>query len=145
MNQSKILPFFIKRRGIWPPCNIGRGAHISLSAVVGRFSEIGPGAFVGRRVRIGKGAFITGQTYIEDDVLIGPHFCVSHGVFPPAGPLEWQFIHIGENAKIGANVTITKGLKIGPGSIIGAGAVLTKDVPAGEIWAGNPARKIGEV
>lgn len=45
---------------------------------------------------------------------------------------------------LGVNVTVLKGVKIGTGAIVAAGAVVTKDILANEIWAGVPARKIGE-
>jgi acetyltransferase-like isoleucine patch superfamily enzyme len=54
-------------------------------------------------------------------------------------------VRIGEHAFIGANITILKGVTIGPKAVIGTGSVVTKDVPAGEIWAGNPARFIRKV
>ena len=43
---------------------------------------------------------------------------------------------------IGSNVTILKGVTIGDEAVVGAGSIVTKDIPAGEIWAGNPARFI---
>ena len=52
-------------------------------------------------------------------------------------------VTIGDDVFVGANATILKGVTIGRQAIIGAGSVVTKNVPAGEIWAGNPARKIG--
>ena len=52
-------------------------------------------------------------------------------------------IRIGDHAFVGANAMILKGVTIGSKAIIGAGSVVTHDVPDGEIWAGNPARKIG--
>lgn len=53
-------------------------------------------------------------------------------------------VKIGEDVFIGVNAIIIGAESIGDGAIIGAGAVVTKDVPPYEIWAGNPARKIGE-
>ena len=53
------------------------------------------------------------------------------------GPVE-----IGQQVFIGAGVIICKSVTIGEGAIIGAGSIVTKDIPAGEIWAGNPARFI---
>ena len=52
-------------------------------------------------------------------------------------------VTIGDDVFVGANAMILKGVTIGQRAIIGAGSVVTKNVPAGEIWAGNPARKIG--
>lgn len=47
-----------------------------------------------------------------------------------------------DGAFIGGNSIILKGVKIGKNSVVGAGSVVTRDIPDGEIWAGNPARKI---
>ena len=51
-------------------------------------------------------------------------------------------VRIGRHVFIGAHSTILKGVTIGDGAIVGAGSVVTKDVPAGEIWGGNPARRL---
>lgn len=54
-------------------------------------------------------------------------------------------VTIEDGAFIGADATILKGVTIGKQAVVGAGAVVTKSIPAFEIWAGNPARKIGSV
>jgi acetyltransferase-like isoleucine patch superfamily enzyme len=61
------------------------------------------------------------------------------------GPDIALAVEIGDDVFIGTNALILKGVKIGNGAIIGAGAVVTKSVPAFTVWAGNPARQIGEV
>ncbi|MBL9188100.1 MAG: acyltransferase [Opitutaceae bacterium] len=91
-----------------------------------------------RRIAIGRRVLVGGDTAIYDsdfhplraaDRLVGPdHRVVST-------PVE-----IGDGAFIGTGVTILKGVIIGADAVIGAGSVVTKPVPAGEIWAGNPAR-----
>jgi acetyltransferase-like isoleucine patch superfamily enzyme len=96
-----------------------------------------------RRIVIGRRVLIGGDTAIYDsdfhplraaDRLVAP----DHGVVP-------EPVAIGDGAFIGAGATILKGVDIGAGAVIGAAAVVTKNVPAGEIWAGNPARGIGRV
>jgi len=53
-------------------------------------------------------------------------------------------IKVGNDVWLGCNVVVLKGAVIGDGSIVAAGAVVTKPIPAYEIWAGIPAKKIGE-
>lgn len=60
-------------------------------------------------------------------------------------PIRTRPIKICEGAFVGAGSTILKGVTIGVHSIIGAGSVVTKSVPAGEIWAGNPAKFIRKI
>lgn len=96
-----------------------------------------------RRIAIGRRVLIGGDTAIYDsdfhplraaDRMVGP----DHGV--KSAPVV-----IADGAFVGTGVTILKGVEIGVGAVIGAAAVVTKSVPAGEIWAGNPARAIGRV
>ncbi|MDO6764799.1 DapH/DapD/GlmU-related protein [Agarivorans sp. 1_MG-2023] len=54
-------------------------------------------------------------------------------------------IHIGNDVFIGAHCIILKGVLIGDRAIVGAGSVVTKNIPSGQIWAGNPAKRIGDV
>ncbi len=54
-------------------------------------------------------------------------------------------IKIDEDVFIGAGWIVVRGVTIGKGSVIGAGSVVTKMVPAGQVWAGNPARYIRDV
>lgn len=94
-----------------------------------------------RRITIGERVLVGGDTVIYDsdfhplraaDRLVGP----DHGVVSVP-------VAIGDGAFIGTGVTILKGVEIGAGAVVGAAAVVTKSVPAGEIWAGNPARCLG--
>ena len=61
--------------------------------------------------------------------------------------VDWSVVPtvIQDNASIGSSVTILCGLTIGKGAIVGAGSLVTKNIPTGEIWAGNPAKFIRRV
>lgn len=77
---------------------------------------------------------------IGDDVFIGPRVTFTNDKYPPSP--DWLVTTVGDRASIGAGAIILPGLTLGEGCMIGAGAVVTKDVPAGETWVGNPARKL---
>lgn len=111
----------------------------------------------GKNLRIGKHVFFNagvriqdqGGVTIEDDVLIGHNVVlatINHDPDPAhrasmyPGP-----IHICRRIWIGSNATVLKGVTIGEGAIIAAGAVVTKDVPAGTVYGGVPARKIKDL
>jgi acetyltransferase-like isoleucine patch superfamily enzyme len=112
----------------------------------------GPRILIGNRVFIGRGVEFNVQDQIEigDDSGIGSG-CVltdhNHGTAPIESrmrdqPVEAAPIRIGRDVIIGVNSVILKGVQIGNGSVVAAGSVVTKSIPADEIWGGNPARKI---
>ena len=105
-------------------------------------------------VEIGEGALFSPFTTVTSNVRIGRHFqCnlysyVEHDckigdfvTFAPAVRCNGH-VSIGDGTYIGAGAIIRQGLTIGAEATIGMGAVVTKDVPAGETWVGNPARLI---
>lgn len=114
---------------------IGRWVHISSFCHL----NIGGGTLiVGDGVGIASGAkIVTGSNMPEGEFMSA------------AAPRDRQvvmrsYVDIGARAFVGAGATVMPGLTIGQGAVIGAGAVVTHDVPAWEIWAGVPARKIGD-
>ena len=108
----------------------------------------------GKPVTIGRGCFIQqcctlfgrGGITIGNDVFIGPKVnlkTINHDVNPDNRSATYgRPIIIEDKVWIGINSTILPGVKIGYGAIVGAGSVVTKDVPAMTIVAGNPARII---
>ena len=84
-----------------------------------------------QRIKIGRGSVITSGVVI-----------LTHYINPSTGVWYQGDVVIGERVFLGINTIITKNVTIGNDSIIGAGSIVTKDIPANEIWAGNPARFI---
>lgn len=92
---------------------------------------------------------------IEDDVMLGAGVKIYDTDFHSIAyeervhngdkKVNSKEVRIREGAFIGAHSIILKGVTVGRHSVIGAGSVVTKEVPDGEIWAGNPAKKIGTV
>lgn len=84
---------------------------------------------------------------IDESVVITTGVTIlSHYLDTKSDGLEFRLgvVHICKGVFIGANTTICNAVTIGENSIIGAGSVVTKDIPANEIWAGNPARFINK-
>lgn len=88
---------------------------------------------------------------IGDNVCIGAGTCIWDTDFHPMSyrngtelenVIVSKPIYIKDNAFIGANCIILKGVNIGANAVVGAGSVVTRDIPDGEVWAGNPARKV---
>ena len=106
---------------------------------IGSYTEMGH-VILGNNVSVGAHSFIPEGVIVEDNVFIGPRFCGTNDMYPPSGKEEWGKILIKMGARIGANVTVLPGVVIGEGALIGAGSIVTKNVPDGETWKGNPAR-----
>ncbi len=98
-------------------------------------------------VRIHSNVFIPEYTRIMAGAWIGPSVCITNARYPAAPDTKQKLegVTIGAGARIGAHVTILPGVAIGSEALVGAGSVVTKDVPAGSVIAGNPAKILGKV
>ena len=131
------------------------GCVIGDNTKIGAFVEIQKNAAVGKNCKISSHTFICEGVTIEDDVFIGHSVTFINDSYPRAtagdGGLQteadWTVEPslVKKGASIGSGSTILANVTIGEKAIIGAGSVVTRDVPAGSIVAGNPAKIIRRV
>lgn len=166
MEQLYFAPWLFKHHGqnvrIYEYCTILKPEMISLADGVridaGVRIEGGLGVSIGENCHIGSGSKLN---IGGGELVFGAHSGCSDNVIVATGSPDLTYLHIsaaepeefchvikkktviGEYVVIFAGAILTPGITIGDGAIIGAGAVVTHDVPAWEIHAGNPAKKIG--
>jgi UDP-2-acetamido-3-amino-2,3-dideoxy-glucuronate N-acetyltransferase len=130
-------------------CTIGNGTRL------GTFVEIQKGATVGAHCKISSHTFVCEGVAIGDGVFVGHGVMFTNTILPRAtnetGGLQteadWEMVRtiVEDRVSIGSGSVILCGITLGRDAVIGAGAVVTKDVPAGEVWVGNPARFLRKV
>ncbi len=126
----------------------GHGALLREDNVIGHRVSVGSHSLVEHHVRLGDGvrihsnAFIPEFSVLEDEAWIGPCVVVTNARYPqsPRAKANLQGVYIERRARIGAGAVLLPGVRIGAGALVGAGAVVTRDVPANAVVAGNPAR-----
>jgi acetyltransferase-like isoleucine patch superfamily enzyme len=118
-------------------CEIGHGCIIHSHVWIGNAVRIGSG------VRIEAFTFIPPGVTIEDGVFIGPRVTFTNDKHPPSKDENgWQETLVKKDAVLGAGVIVLPGVTIGSRAVVGAGSVVTKNVPDGETWVGNPAHRL---
>lgn len=130
-------------------CEIGEGTS------VGAFVEIQKGARIGMNCKISSHTFICEGVTIEDEVFVGHGVTFINDLYPrattPSGTLQtacdWSCVPttVRKGASLGSGSTILAGITVGEHAIVGAGSVVTRDVPAWTIVAGNPARVLRRI
>ncbi len=121
--------------------------------VIGDQVSIGTGSVIEHHVLINDGVRIHSQAFIpeyctlEEGAWIGPNVVVTNALYPlsPDAKSNLKGAHIKKNAKVGANSTLLPGITLGENCLVGAGSVVTKDVPAKKVVAGNPAQIINDL
>ncbi len=132
------------------------------------FAECGDGCYIelpfranwgGRHLHLGSRVYANfnltlvddGHIFVGDDVMFGPNVTIAtanHPIDPGLRKKQLQYnrdVHIGNLVWIGAGVVICPGVSIGSNTVIGAGSIVTKDIPADVVAAGNPCRVIRKI
>ena len=139
--------------GIWNQAQVREGARIGARCIIGKNVYVDTGVVIGDDVKVQNNVSVFHGVTIEDGVFVGPHVCFTNDRVPrsvnPDGTLktdaDWEVspILVRYGAALGANATILPGVTIGRWAMIGSGSVVTRDVAAHELVAGNPARRLG--
>lgn len=121
---------------VFPNCKIGEHCNICANVLIENEVSIGNYVTIKSNVQIWDG--IT----LEDYVMVGSNVTFTNDMYPRSKNKEWKRLKtmVCKGATIGAGSVILPGLTIGERAFIAAGSVVTKDVPAGELWMGNPAK-----
>lgn len=131
------LGLLMKQCGLPLPQLVHPSSCVALSAVMGEGCQILAHAVVSSDAVLGDACIINNSANVDHECVLG------NGVHIAPGAVLCGCVEVGDYALIGAGAVILPRIRIGSGATVGAGAVVHRDVPAGAIVAGNPARPIG--
>jgi UDP-2-acetamido-3-amino-2,3-dideoxy-glucuronate N-acetyltransferase len=132
---------------VWQFCVVLKGAVIGANVNINCNCFLENDVIIGDKVTIKSGVQIWDGIRIEDSVFIGPNVTFTNDLVPRSKvrPKNFEKTTIKKHASIGANSTVIAGITIGEFALIGAGSVVTKNVPAYNLWYGNPAKHKGYI
>ena len=137
--QNKNIP---ESTNIWQYCVVLPGAHIGENVNVCSHCFIENDVKIGNNVTIKCGVQIWDGITLEDGVMIGSNVTFTNDLYPRSKNIDWKLLktRVCKGATIGAGSVILPGITIGENAFVAAGSVVTKNVPAGELWIGSPAK-----
>lgn len=127
---------------VWQFCVVLPNALIGENCNICSHCFVENGAVIGNNVTIKNGVQVWDGVTIEDNVQIGANVSFTNDRYPRSKNPNWvlEKTRVCRGASIGAGSCISCGITIGENAMIGMGSVVTHDVPANELWRGNPAR-----
>ena len=142
--QNKNIP---ESTNVWQYCVVLPGAQIGENVNICSHCFIENDVKIGNNVTIKCGVQVWDGIELEDNVRMGSNVTFTNDMCPRAKNPDWKLLRtkICKGASVGAGSTLLPGITIGENALIGAGSVVTKDVPAGEIWVGNPAHFVRKI
>ncbi len=127
---------------VWRYVNM-YGCELGDESMVGSFVEVQEDATIGERCRLQSHAFVCSKVTVGDDVFVSHGATFVNDRRPPSGDESmWEETHVQDGAVVGSNATLLP-VTVGENALVGAGAVVTDDVPANAVVAGNPAEVVG--
>ncbi len=132
---------------VWQFCVVFPNAKVGSNCNICSHCLIENDVVIGDNVTIKCGVQLWDGIRIEDNVFVGPNVTFTNDKYPRSKQYPdtfWQTI-INKGASIGAGAVILCGITIGERAMIAAGSVVTKDVPAGELWMGSPAKFVRKI
>jgi UDP-2-acetamido-3-amino-2,3-dideoxy-glucuronate N-acetyltransferase len=128
------------------PSVVMPGAVLGADVVVGAFCFVAKGAIVGAGTRIQSHTSVWEGVELGEDVFVGPAAVFTNVRHPraafPRAP-HWDRTVVEDGASLGAGAILVAPVRVGRCAMVGAGSVVTRDVPAHAVVAGNPARIVG--
>ena len=132
---------------VWQFCVVLPKAQIGENCNICSHCLIENDVKIGNNVTVKSGVQVWDGITLEDNVFVGANVTFTNDKYPRSKSADWQCLTtvLKKGASIGAGSTILCGITIGENAMIGAGSVVTKDVPAGELWLGNPAKFVRKI
>lgn len=132
---------------VWQFCVILSNAKIGKNCNICANCFVENEVVIGNNVTIKCGVQIWDGMTLEDNVFVGANVTFTNDRYPRSKDRDWKLEKtiVKRGASIGAGSTVICGITIGENAMIGAGSVVTKDVPAGELWYGNPAKFVRKI
>ena len=135
--NTKIWQYVVvlERAKIGNDCNINCNCFIENDVIIGN------------NVTIKSGVYLWDGLRISNNVFVGPNVTFINDKYPKSKQYPARFLEtlIDEGASIGAGSIIMGGIKIGKNAMIGAGSLVTKNIPADQLWYGSPAKYISDI